>query len=499
VGKLSLHGWKGFDTTVPLWPVTFLVGPNGSGKSSLLEALAVISHLARRGSLREDLRPWLRGWPDGVFSREAGVGCTEASLTVSWRRSRYVLGLRNAAQPEITNEMLEVGNRTYIQTKVVGGKPVRRFYGEGAGAPLQAESPFESALGLIARSPQRRRHAQTMIDLMTSIETYALDADFLRGTAVDTRPIPYSRKGTGIVAGLIDAKRNGAVWDAVLASLRAVQPDLDSIETFERPRGVVLKYLDGRTTQIDEESDGLVRAAGMFLARYREGCPAILGFDEAENGFHMSRLVEVVSRLAPARQEGPPSPEMVVLSTHSPDLVYKAARTLGGRVGVLSLWRSRSGRVASPSPAPSGGCACRSGSRSLVTPLPRRAVTRGSAPGSGEGDRSGSCTRSGFESEVEPRGSSGLRGLPRRLDGGWSRLNVACFSAAAERAHEDPRHERADAGRRRFPAAGDVQHLDRVIAEEAPEPARGVRDRRAREIDVKHGLVELRGGPHGQR
>jgi recombinational DNA repair ATPase RecF len=56
-GELTLRGWKGFDVKVPLWPVTFLVGPNGSGKSSLLEALAVISH----GTLREDLRSWLRG------------------------------------------------------------------------------------------------------------------------------------------------------------------------------------------------------------------------------------------------------------------------------------------------------------------------------------------------------------------------------------------------------------------------------------------------------
>ncbi len=346
VGHLALRGWKGFDQEFPLWPVTILVGPNGSGKSSLLEALALVSHLARRGSLREDIRPWLRGWPDGVFTREgSGAPAQAASIDVRWKRSRYTLALRGPSDPEIHEEALTIADRKYIQTKVLGGKRFRRFYGEGAGRPLEAGSPYESALGLIARSPLRRKRAQTMIDLMTSIEVYALDADFLRGTAVDTRAIPYSRKGTSIVSGLIDAWRHDPVREAVLAALRAVQENLDTIEVHERPRGAVLRYLDGRTTLLDEESDGLVRAAGMFLVRYRERCPAILGFDEAENGYHLSRLVEVVTRLAPDPTGAVSSPELVLLSTHSPDLVYRAARTLGRRMGVLSLWRTRTGRI----------------------------------------------------------------------------------------------------------------------------------------------------------
>jgi predicted ATPase len=147
------------------------------------------------------------------------------------------------------------------------------------------------------------------------------------------------------VSGFLDARRNDAIWDALLAALRAVQPDLADIETSERPRGVLLKYVDGRVTQLDEESDGLVRAAGMFLVRYRQECPAILGFDEPENGFHLSRLVDVASRLAPATQPGIPSPELVLLATHSPELVYRAARNLGSRMGVLTFWRSREGHI----------------------------------------------------------------------------------------------------------------------------------------------------------
>lgn len=348
-GELELRGWKGFDTKVRLWPVTFLVGPNGSGKSSLLEALALVSHLARRGTLREDLRPWLRGWPEGVFTREgAGKPAERASLEIAWGRSRYRLVLENPDGPAIVEETLTVNQRKYIRTVTKGGHRFRRFGGEGAGRPLETANAFESALGLMARSPQRRQRAQTMIDLMTRIEIYALDADFLRGTAVDTRPIPYARKGTGLVSGLIDAHRDDAVWSAVIDAMRAIQPDLDEIETKSRPRGVLLRYVDGRETQLDEESDGLVRAAGMFLVRYRPDCPAILGFDEPENGYHLSRLVEVVSRLAPeppSRTGKLASPDMVILATHSKDLVYKAARLLGPRMGVLVLWRSREGRI----------------------------------------------------------------------------------------------------------------------------------------------------------
>jgi predicted ATPase len=345
-GELTLTGWKGFNGTVRLWPVTFLVGPNGSGKSSLLEAFALISHLARRGTLREDLRTWLRGWPDGEFTRGgSGEIAEEATIELRWGKSLYTLVLRNPQRPTIGEETLKVAGKTYIKTTTRGGKRVRSFTGEGPGRSLQTENGEESALGLIARSPKRRRRAQRFIDLITAIEVYSLDADFLRGTAVDTRPIPYARKGTSLVSGFVDASRNKAVWDALLAALRAVQPDLAEIEVKTRPRGVLLTYVDGRQTQLDEESDGLVRAAGMFLVRYRPECPAILGFDEPENGFHLSRLVDVASRLAPRTQTGVPGPELVLLATHSPELVYRAARSLGAKMGVLTCWRSREGRV----------------------------------------------------------------------------------------------------------------------------------------------------------
>lgn len=320
--------------------MTFLVGPNGSGKSSLLEAFALISHLARRGTLTEDLRPWLRGWPEGVFSRGGQVSA-EASVRFVWGKSNYSLILKKPERPEIASEELVVGTRRYVYTTSGGA---RRFLGQGAGRPLETSNPYESALGLIARSPGRRRRAQRMIDLMTQVEVYALDADFLRGTAVDTRPIPYARKGTSLVSGLIDAARTPALWHAVLSAIRAVQPDLEDIEPRQRPRGVLLKFSGGRESQLDEESDGFVRAAGMFLVRYRQTCPAVLGFDEPENGFHLSRLMDVIERLAPAK-DALPSPELVLLATHSPDLVRRAVRVLGPRMGVLVLSRLRNGRV----------------------------------------------------------------------------------------------------------------------------------------------------------
>lgn len=345
LGEIELKGWKGYQTErpVPLWPVTFLVGPNGSGKSSLLEALALISHLARRGTLTEDLRPWLRGWPEGVFTRgDSAPHDGGASIRLRWMKSEYTLELRTPERPQISREELSVGGRKYVKT-IAGG--ARRFLGEGAGRPLETTNPYESALGLIARSPERRKRAQRVIELMTQIEVYALDADFLRGSALDTRPIPYARKGTSLVSGLIDARRDEKIWRAVVSAIQSIQPDLESVETVARPRGVLLRFSDGRETQLDEESDGFVRAAGMFLVRYRQSCPAILGFDEPENGFHLSRLMDVIERLAPDPRGELPSPELLVLATHSPELVRRAVRALGKKTGVLALSRASAGQV----------------------------------------------------------------------------------------------------------------------------------------------------------
>lgn len=344
-GRLILRGWKGISGEIGLWPVTFLVGPNGCGKSSILESLALLSHLARRGTLSEDLRPWLRGWPEGVFARSGtGKPVAEAFIELQWRGFFYQLKLKNPQRPIIAHERLSVGGKDYIVT-TPGHHPIRKFYGRGAGRPLVTDDPYESALGLMARSPQRRERALAVIDLMTRIEVYALDADFLRGTVADPRPIPYARKGTSLVSRLLDAYKYPNVWDKVLAALKAVQPDLDTIEVSYKPRGAILKYHDGRQHELDEESDGLVRAAGMFLVRYGANCPAILGFDEPENGYHLSRLIDVVTHLAPpsrARDEGL---KTVLLATHSPALVKKAVQSLKGRTGVISLWRGREGRV----------------------------------------------------------------------------------------------------------------------------------------------------------
>lgn len=343
LGSLKLDGWKGFSRAeIPLWPVTFLVGPNGSGKSSLLEALALVAHLGRRGTLREDLRPWLRGWPDGVMTRSgAGARPKNAEIELRWRRATYRLVLSNEEQPEIHSEQLDIEGKRYVWTE---GR-VRKFSGDTRGRALRIDDPMQSALGLYAVSPKHRRGAQGMLDLLKGIEVYALDADFLRGTAVDTRPVPYARKGPGLVSGLIDLQRDPAAFKEVEDAVRSVQPDLEKILVTKKPRAVLFRYTDGRETQLDEESDGIVRAVGMFLVRYRRDCPGILGFDEPENGFHLSRQLDVIQRLAPAKGTAVPSPQLMLLASHSPTLVKKSAALLKGDMGVVTLWRSRSGTV----------------------------------------------------------------------------------------------------------------------------------------------------------
>ena len=61
----------------------------------VVDGLALLSHLARRGTLREDLRPWLRGWPDGIFTRLGhSAPSGEIHLGIEWGHSQYELVLR---------------------------------------------------------------------------------------------------------------------------------------------------------------------------------------------------------------------------------------------------------------------------------------------------------------------------------------------------------------------------------------------------------------------
>lgn len=64
ISELRLTAFKSFrDVTLPLAPLTVLIGRNGGGKSNALDALEVLSRLAKGAEIRDAL--------DGV-SRDAG-------------------------------------------------------------------------------------------------------------------------------------------------------------------------------------------------------------------------------------------------------------------------------------------------------------------------------------------------------------------------------------------------------------------------------------------
>lgn len=56
ITELRLTAFKSFSEVVlPLSPLTVLIGRNGSGKSNALDALEVLSRLARGGEIRDAL------------------------------------------------------------------------------------------------------------------------------------------------------------------------------------------------------------------------------------------------------------------------------------------------------------------------------------------------------------------------------------------------------------------------------------------------------------
>ncbi len=378
ISELRLTAFKSFrDVALPLAPLAVLIGRNGGGKSNALDALEVLSRLAKGIEIRDAL--------DGV-SRDAGPvrggveGCPplgsdafELGVTIRRASGDIRLDVRIQARPQVQvlweqltakvagrrRVLLETlapePNRADIEAKLWNGKQGRNPHQMFRASHLvTAQLP----LRLEGRTEAEQHVLQTAADALAVLGgVFHLDpVPHLMRQYVPERDVVLRRTGENLSAAVARLQHDEPVKFTALADIIKDLPEHE-VRAIEIRRGGFGEVMLGLSEITDGElaavparqmSDGMLRMTAIATALLAGGRglaldsaasgsrPLTLVIEELENGLHPTQAARVLTLLkwSAAQQD-----YQVVLTTHSPALLN--ALDGNDHPGVVVIGRDR--------------------------------------------------------------------------------------------------------------------------------------------------------------
>lgn len=382
ISELRLTAFKSFrDVAVPLAPLTVLIGRNGSGKSNALDALEVLSRLAKGTDIRDAL--------DGV-SRDAGPmrggveGCPplgsdifELGVTINQSIGDVRLDVRVQVRPQVQVlwERLtgKVDGRRRVLLETLTPEPDRADIEARLWNGKKGRNPhrmFRASHLVTAQLPPRlegRTEAERHIHRIAMGVLAVLGGMFhldpvphLMRQYVPERDVVLRRTGENLSAVVARFQHDEPAKFTALAGIIKDLPEHE-VRAIEIRRGGFGEVMLGLSEVKDGEpvtvparqlSDGMLRmtAIATALLAGRRGLaldgtaadsrPLTLVIEELENGLHPTQAARVLELLksSAAQQD-----YQVVLTTHSPALLN--ALDGNDHPGVVVIGRDRmSGR-----------------------------------------------------------------------------------------------------------------------------------------------------------
>ncbi|MGH3977880.1 MAG: AAA family ATPase [Pseudonocardiaceae bacterium] len=378
ITELRLTSFKSYDHVVlPLAPLTVLIGRNGGGKSNALDALEVLSRLAKGGEIRDaldgarrDAGP-VRGGIEGC--PPIGSDTFELGATIARDAGDVRLDVRIQVRPQvqILSEVLEAQvdgrrrvllattqpdpQRADIEAKVSNNKRGRNpHYMFRATHLLTAQLPLRLA-GQTAAERRVLAAADAILAVLGGV--FHLDpVPQLMRQYVPERDVVLRRNGENLSATIARLQRD---YPSRFTELVEVIKDLPEheVRALEVGRGefgevmlALSEWEDGRSVTVParQMSDGMLRMIAIVTALLAggggvaiEGTPSAapsltLVLEELENGLHPTQASRVLGLVkSSAVEQG----FQVVLTTHSPALL----NALDGddHPGVLVIGRER--------------------------------------------------------------------------------------------------------------------------------------------------------------
>jgi len=380
IKRIKIRNYKSLrDIDVKLQPLSVLIGPNAAGKSNFIDALQLLSRIASSRTLKEAFEPPYRGKPlesfsfdrtglDGLLRKESASFSIEVDVDLSpvviavvdkeiletkrgqatdanGNEGKKVTSfihhrqLRYRIEIEISprSGLLQVADE-YVAALGPQGEPktrpkpfVERDVGdnknrihlrmEGQSHPTYFERYLDHA---IVSRPHYAPHYPHLTALKTELQSwffyYFEPRERMRAPASVKEVRHIGLMGEDLAAFLntlqsLDPRQ----FKSVEKAIHSLIPSITGIRTEVNKVGEVeLSVVEGDIAMPARVvSEGTLRILGLLALSGVKEPPALIAFEEPENGVQPRRIREIAKLLASRAESGS---TQVVLTTHSPIL-----------------------------------------------------------------------------------------------------------------------------------------------------------------------------------
>lgn len=376
VRRAHIKGYKSLaDVDVRLDPLTVLFGPNAAGKSNFLDALHLLSRMASESLLTDAFAPPYRGAVldaftlgprqiDGLFEQEVVSFSIEVDVELSPAVVAAVEqqpgvsldgGSPDAASgdPKPRGRALQLRNRSLRYRAGVEFLPRQGTLRvaeemacalDASGEPQSGEPLLkteESRVVFVDDGGERVAAIRYRDHLILRSSFYRLDPHLIAlreelaswrffyleprekmrrmGTANPVRHIGLMGEDLAVYLYWL-RETEPRQFMAIERALKMVVPGVRDLDLRRGPRGEVELWIneDGTSVPASVASEGTLRIVGLLALGGMKPAPALIGFEEPENGIHPSRI-ELVGELLKTRSWV--GDTQLIITTHSPLLL----------------------------------------------------------------------------------------------------------------------------------------------------------------------------------
>ena len=374
IKRIRIRGYKSLhDVEVTLEPLTLLIGSNGAGKSNLLDAIQLLSNIVRSRTLKEAFAPPYRGLPlesfafdsDGLpgllardsalFSIEVDVSLSETAVNSVDRQIRDMRPPRGPegevrSEPATSSFVREANLRYRIEVEILPRTGVLRVADEylaaltSDGQVSRKRRPFLEVLGnrlhlrmegqahptyleryldhSVLSRPLYPPHYPHLVALQQELASCFIFYFEPRERMRASNPVKEVRH-VGLMGEELAAFLNTlraldpAQFKGIEKALHLMVPSANGIDVSVNPLGEVeLRIIEGQTAVPARiVSEGTLRMLGLLALVGAKEPPALVGFEEPENGIH-PRRIRMVAELLKSRAQG--GKTQFLVTTHSP-------------------------------------------------------------------------------------------------------------------------------------------------------------------------------------
>ncbi len=344
--RFRVRGFKSLDdVTIEVPKLLVVFGPNAAGKSNFLEALQCLSRLATERTIKDALTPPIRGYPVEAFCIPPGgirelmnlpraAFCLEADvLPKSESRAlrykveisgdprtgtfgvadEYLAGLQSKKDKALGKPVIEKqGNRFAVRVR---GKPAHPKY-EPVGTNHTTASVPSYTGSNYPHIDQLRRE-------LGAWRTYYLDPRVaMREAKPPSEVTDIGPLGDTISPYLYRLKMEyPKAFQGVQRTLHTLIPSVEGIDVaLNRERGEleIMVLQNGVQYPTRIISEGTLRVLSLCSLCVNPWRPALVAFEEPENGIHPRRLDLIAQMLVSLATQGG---TQVVVTTHSPRFI----------------------------------------------------------------------------------------------------------------------------------------------------------------------------------